>query len=505
MKNTEKQLSEAAPAKHRTSQPPQPAGTEDVRASDVLVQAALDFLAELFPVANVHVTYTRKEEAPTAGAPGWLGADAPGPFQDIREVPTHPGYLRVVAIDVDRRISRFLGEDAEAHLETAYDWLAIPMELAHQWTRQVAGRASLEARNALRAQLPAHIIAHIIADYFAQVTGREAYRFERHGAPESAHDELVNTIVESLEYMDSLTRSRVEHQELSHGLVVAPLSAEGPGRAHRTLPQCCYPRDFRGLKRTPLLADGYQSALWITPDGQAAEMITRETLGDAHPLPDRDFGALSFIAAASKQHEGVGLILRPGGSIVTFASGQPLFIRRSSVWHGLIWNQVRNAMVMRYGEVGAQVFSVALILTTSGKGGILAIMDGLPADLDLSEKDRTDRARDQALEEPDIDGRLSQNRSVPAEWLFHRLLPAGNVTELSAPTLALLAGIDGATVVGEDGRLLSYGAIVPSVQSQSEGARTAAARTLSSHGLVIKVSEDGPVQLFEHGEAVLTV
>lgn len=484
-------------------------GTEEMRRSDALVQAALDFLAELFPVADTRVTYTRNGKA-SVGEEGESQTGVPGLFRDVREVPGHPEFLRVVAVNVKGRLSRFLGEAAADYLETAYDRLVIPLELAHEWTEQVAA-SSREARKALRLQLPTHVIAHIVADQFAQVTGRADYRFAHHGEAQSPHDELAGTVVNSLEYMDGLTRSRVEHQELSHGLIVAPLAAEEPTlRKRQTLPQCCYPQDFQDLKRIPLLADGYQSALRISPGGEAVELVTRDTLGDMRALLDRDFGALSFIAAASERYEGIGLMLRPGGSVMTFAGGQPLFIRRSGVWHGLLWNQVRSTMVARYGKVGAQVFGVALILTTSSKGGILVIMDRPSDPPDLNEKDRVDRARERGADEQKHGGAQAlgkdpQGRAVPAEWYLHRLLPTSDVTELSLPTLALLAGIDGATIVDTDGRLLSYGAIVPSVQGQSEGARTAAARTLSEHGLVIKVSEDGPVQLFENGESVLTV
>lgn len=499
MADAEEQTPEAgSPLSDDCAPSHQPRSLEEVQASDALVRTALDFLTALFPAADARIEYMRQEEAPLQEEKG-SSDEGTGRFEDTRQVPAHPEYLRSVTIEVDERISQFLREDTKAHLATAYARLKIPVILAQEWTRQAAEHTSAETYDALMAQLPSHIIAHLIADQFAQVTGREAYRFARHGEPQSDHDRLADTIVESLGYMDKLTHSRVEHQELSHGLVIAPLSGEE--EEGRSLVRGCYPEDFRGLKRTPLLTDGYQSALWITPAGEAVELITRDTVEDAAALLERDLGTLSFIAAASKQREGVGIMLRPSGSIMTFAAGQPLFIRRSGVWRGLIWDQVRGTMTKRYGEVGAQVFGVALILTTSGTGGILAIVDDPPDALDLHEKDRVDRARAQpaaaqAQERRHIEG---------AEWLLHQLLPAGNILDLSRPTLALLAGIDGATMVDQEGRLLGYGAIVRSMQGQSEGARTAAARTLSAHGFVIKVSEDGPVQIFEDGEPVLTV
>lgn len=517
---------EADPHSSRGSSPPvKTGGTEEVRAADALVRRALNFLVKLFPATNAHIGYVRKEEAPLlGGSPSSQNGEA-GQFEDIREVPGHPEFLRAITVNVDERISQFLGEDAKAHLQTAYARLKVPVILAQEWGRQVPvpGRARAETREALRAQLPTHIIAHLIADQFAQVTGQEAYRFARHAEPGSAHDELAGTIVESLDYMNALTRSRVEHQELTHGLVIAPRSererapghaassAEGRSSAEGASPPALghYPEDFRDLKRTSLLTDGYQSALCITPAGRAARLVTRDTVANVPELLDRDLGSLSFLAAASKQHDGIGLMLRQGGSITTFAGGRPLFIRRSGVWHGLLWDQIQSTMTGRYGEVGAQVFGIALLLTTSSKGGIIAVSEDPPDALSLHEKDRVDRARSPAAPpQGDHQGgadRAGPERESTPEWFLHRLLPAGNILDLSRPTLALLAGIDGATIVDPEGHLISYGAIVESMQGRSEGARTAAARTLSAHGLVIKVSEDGPVQIFENGEPVLTV
>jgi hypothetical protein len=76
----------------------------------------------------------------------------------------------------------------------------------------------------------------------------------------------------------------------------------------------------------------------------------------------------------------------------------------------------------------------------------------------------------------------------------------------SARTLARFAALDGATVLDLDGRLLAYGAIVTTADSQHEGARTAAATTLSRTAeIVLKVSVDGDITVFRAGEVVATL
>jgi DNA integrity scanning protein DisA with diadenylate cyclase activity len=89
------------------------------------------------------------------------------------------------------------------------------------------------------------------------------------------------------------------------------------------------------------------------------------------------------------------------------------------------------------------------------------------------------------------------------ETRLHHLLDA---EELDDQTLARLAALDGATIVNRAGQLLAYGAVVSSSDSQHEGARTAAARTLShSARVVLKVSVDGDITVFQEGEAITTL
>jgi hypothetical protein len=91
------------------------------------------------------------------------------------------------------------------------------------------------------------------------------------------------------------------------------------------------------------------------------------------------------------------------------------------------------------------------------------------------------------------------------EWLFHALLYSDKVISLGPSTLAMLASIDGATLINRKGELLAYGAIISSRPRGSEGARSAAALELSNDGFVIKVSADGPIALYEGGREIVEV
>jgi DNA integrity scanning protein DisA with diadenylate cyclase activity len=144
------------------------------------------------------------------------------------------------------------------------------------------------------------------------------------------------------------------------------------------------------------------------------------------------------------------------------------------------------------GCAAALVARAAFMISAQPRGAILAIV-GDPTSLDgvVSPKDRYD-LRDQ------IDP-----SAMRVETRLHHLIDAEHLDE---HTLIRLAMLDGATVLDRDGRLLAYGAIVTSADSQHEGARTAAAKTLSETAdVVLKVSVDGDIGIFRNGAAVATL
>jgi DNA integrity scanning protein DisA with diadenylate cyclase activity len=71
-----------------------------------------------------------------------------------------------------------------------------------------------------------------------------------------------------------------------------------------------------------------------------------------------------------------------------------------------------------------------------------------------------------------------------------------------------MASIDGCTVIGPDGEVLNAGVIlnIPERFTKGEeGARAAATRYGSTFGLGIKVSNDGPITVYEDGAPVRNI
>jgi hypothetical protein len=323
------------------------------------------------------------------------------------------------------------------------------------------------------------VAAEVLTDYLRSRVAREV---------------RADLIGQTIEFLIELSGTRVESHDLTHGVLITDALEQGPRI------RLAYPRDVRAAKRAPLLFDGQRSVLVVDPEGLARTELQRHRFARlapaAEPAPtgrgDRwDSGAL--VADATRALGGLGFFVRADRSVWTFVDGQPLLVRRGEHWTAFpLELTAAIASMIGGGDVAELVARAAFIISAQPQGAILAIVDD-PSRLEgmVSAKDRYDLRNE-------ID-----SRAMRVETRLHHLIDA---VDLDEETLVRLAGLDGATVVDREGRLLAYGAIVTSSDSQHEGARTAAAKTLSLSALVVlKVSVDGDITVFREGRAVSTL
>lgn len=300
-------------------------------------------------------------------------------------------------------------------------------------------------------------------------------------------------IAETIEYLIELSGIRVESREATHGVVIADVFDDRPRL------RMDYPADLRAAKRAPLLFDGQRSLLLVDTQGHPRFELQRHRLEAMRP--GSPLGSLSaeflesgaLVAEATRRLGGLGLFLRADRTIWAFVEGQPLLLRRGAHWTAFPLELTAFiASLIGGGRAAGIVVQAAYIISVRGHGAILAIVDDADSlDPIVSPKDRYD-LRDQF-----------DPMAMRPETRLHHLVDA---EELDEQTLARLAGLDGATIVDRDAKLLAYGAIVTSSDSQQEGARTAAAKTLShTADVVLMVSQDGDITVFHAGAAVATL
>jgi len=317
----------------------------------------------------------------------------------------------------------------------------------------------------------------------------------RHPAFDCDGTAPAELIANTVEYLIELSGTRVESHDLTHGVIIADVLADTPRLRFE------YPADLRAAKRAPLLFDGQRSVLIVDREGRArtelqGHRIDRLVPGAA-PL-DPDAAAFSFsgslVAEGTRRLGGIGLFLRADRTIWVYAGGQPLLLRRGEHWTAFpleLATTVASASGAR--DVAADILvQAAFIISAQRRGAILAVVAD-PDSLDgiVPAKDRYD-LRDAV-----------DPAAMGTETRLHHLIDAD---DLDARTLARFAALDGATILDRDGNLLAYGAIVASADSHQEGARTAAAMTLSQTAeIVLKVSVDGDITVFRAGEAIATL
>ncbi len=306
---------------------------------------------------------------------------------------------------------------------------------------------------------------------------------------DAPHPGLVS---ETIEFLVELSSTRVESHDLTHGVLIADSLHDAPRLSF------AYPRDIRAAKRAPLLFDGQRSLLIVDERGRARTELQRHRADRLGPPgtaavfrgPIEMVESGSLVSFATEVLGGLGFYLRNDRSIWTFVDGQPLLVRRGERWRAFPF-EMAASLSRLIGDTPAVglIARAAFLISAQPLGAILAIVDDA-ADLEgiVPTKDRFDLRNE-------IDP-----LAMRVETRLHHLI---DVEDIDERTIARLAGLDGATILGRDGQLLAYGAIVSSSESQHEGARTAAARTLSEvASVVLKVSVDGDITVFRAGKVV---
>jgi hypothetical protein len=438
---------------------------------DPVADAAAEAVLDIVGSATIELCYSPKGNAPPSTTSERARASATG------EGPA--GWDLTVVVTLGERIAHLVGADEPTSLADLLDQLP-----------QAAVRASMQLRNhadSIAGVPVTPAVRRAVRDTVATEV-LSAYLRDR---VSMVRDDLVG---ETIEYLIELSGTRVESHDLTHGVIVADVLRDSPRL------EFAYPADIRAAKRAPLLFDGQQSLLVIDPSGRARRELQRHRFehlianAPAPPVTALDLGESgSLVAAATQVLGGLGFFLRADRSIWTFVDGRPLLVRRREHWTAFpLELSTSIADMIGGGSVAALVTQAAFMISARPRGAILAIVDkGADLDAVVSLKDRYDLRND-------IDPLAMQ-----FETRLHHLIDAEDLDE---HTLVRLAMLDGATVLDRKGRLLAYGAIVSSADSEHEGARTAAARTLSETALVVlKVSVDGDITIFRNGSAVATL
>jgi DisA bacterial checkpoint controller nucleotide-binding len=262
------------------------------------------------------------------------------------------------------------------------------------------------------------------------------------------------------------------------------------------------------------LCDGVRTVFLVDKQGDLARMIDVAQWAEAaqgneplvHPCP-RPY--LSH-AKATRAGGHVCLVLSPSQEIKVFAEGTLMFSFSDARWRLLdipskfaVWCEA----VGRSGwpRLAPALFQAALNLSESRLGALLVVLREPERSVPELIATPDQIAAEIVADDPEDPDNLSPRLAKRA---LHHVVRGMSLADLEPSVLEAIASVDGAVVTDQEGRLITFGAILRiapetlGLGRAVQGARTLAGLAASLHGPVLKVSEDGYLTMFLKGRRV---
>ena len=214
----------------------------------------------------------------------------------------------------------------------------------------------------------------------------------------------------------------------------------------------------------------------------------------------------------------VGIFLLNNGDILIVKNGSTRFVKRN-----LQWLSMNNSSFIaslgfdtqkpdeNMNHLLENVYASVLDVSFSHSGGLIAIVD--PAEIPLMINGKVlNPYNDLSLTEGEAFGEsVSQGFDEPkAEQIIRRKLLTQLLRDTTFPNTdrklrSEMIALDGACIVGTNGKIYSCGAIIQNDSGTSTGGRSSAAKKLSQFGVAIKISTDGYIEVYRKNRLVYAI
>lgn len=318
-----------------------------------------------------------------------------------------------------------------------------------------------------------------------------------------------------LEALRVAALSTYENRRVSMGAMLLGTERDptAPGWANREGAPSFNAR-LTAIKGFHRLCDGVRTVFLVDLQGDLMRLIdvaqwaegVQGTEPPVHPCPE----LYRNHAKATRNGGHVCLVLSPSQEIKVFAGGMLVFSFSDARWRLLdipskfaVWCEAIGRC--GWSNLALTIFQAALNLSEARIGALFVVLrepeNSVPQLLTLPDQ----MLREVLADDPEDPDNLSPKH---AKRSLHHAVRGMNLAEIEPSILEAMASLDGAVVVDQDGRLLSFAAILRIAPETLElgravqGARTLAALAASVHGPVLKVSEDGYLTMFLKGRRV---
>lgn len=234
-----------------------------------------------------------------------------------------------------------------------------------------------------------------------------------------------------------------------------------------------------------VLANGLESFLTANADGEITGYEPLNiTTGMTTLFAPLRFCRLAEWAADKK----IGLGLSRNGEILVFANKRLVFAKRRGIWHHFTHKAVLTRMSLTNCfyllELRKAVYQTCLDVSFAKTGGGIALIK---------------RTRLDALKQADIVNSKDYLGASNVKGKCLQTIIGKPFYNLDRHLRQDIVAMDGATILDYKGNVVAAGAIVKVDAGSDGGGRLAAAKTLSSYGLAIKISSDGGIRGFAPG------
>ncbi len=283
---------------------------------------------------------------------------------------------------------------------------------------------------------------------------------------------LEFTLLSSIDQLDLWSTRLYEGQPISVSMGFEP---------------SCRPRDTISLDDLwyndfgSVITNGFDTLLVSSYSGK---LKAYESLPKASTIPSYAPHRLAPIAFwTTLIDDRIAIVLNRTSEILIFRDGQLIFSRRGGIWHFLAYEPVITQMKCpQNANVRKAVLESCLDASFARTGACVGILRSRHEQM----------LKKVAPEERDHTELKTSAKSI----LISKIIAGQKFQSIDRRLRQELMAIDGATILGHDGKVLAVGAILNIAGGSTGGGRTAAAKELSKYGTGIKVSEDGYIEAY---------
>lgn len=270
-----------------------------------------------------------------------------------------------------------------------------------------------------------------------------------------------------------------------------------------------------------LLSDGKSSFIEFDKDGYLIGYISLAKVRNYVTTAPNEF---EYVARYCNERR-IGIALTETGDLLVFRNRTLMFAKRRGIWNVYSHEEVIQLLSYRSNhslkDIRRAIYVSALDCSFAYTGGILIYLNkdmAHKALMTLNAKDILSEEYFEMKKELELDeaGKLynvatavetrkmydcnyeeflEKNRCFKTMTL-RKIIAGKKFQELGRKMREELVGMDGATIIDFDGRIIATGAILKIDAGSNEGGRLAAATNLARYGVSIKISQDGQMQGF---------